>query len=288
MTAPAPLIVTCIDPPVWRRPPSIRVPNLGTIEMAWDAVSSIPDPADLMSKFMNVMNLALAPIRKYLQMVEVVVAMKQCMEAIPKAIMTLSPDPIFDCLKALARVFAQVLQDIPPFPYIFMAVDVAGICIDLVDAFIGLLQRLDTKVAALANLQSYALGLGDIELVNMSSCAMRDVKLSIQQMLDVLKIIQPINDILIQVLLRLMPNQIIKKAAEDYAEAGTALDSTSSLLAAGGGTPSVLTGLPSLGTMFSAIAVARNAVAIIYNILAPMTGVDDTKDTIEIPTFQYL
>lgn len=284
----APLVVTCIDPPAWRRPPSIRIPNQGTVEMAWDSLSSIPDPADLMSKFMNVVNLALASIRKYLQMVEVVVAIKQCIEAVPKAIMTLSPSPIFDCLKTLAKVFTQVMQDFPPFPYIFMAVDVAGICVDLIDAFILLFQRLDAKIAALVNLNNYALGLSDIELVNMSSCAMKDVKLSVQQILDVLKIVKPVNDILLSVILRLMPIPSAQKAANDYALAAITFGTASSELEAGGGALSVITGLPPLGTMFQALAGARNAIAVIYNVLAPMTGVDDQKTTIAIPTFQFL
>lgn len=261
---------------------------MGTIELAWDSISGIPDPADLASKFMNIIQTALASIRKYLSLVEVVVALKQCMEAIPKAIITLNPDPIFNCLKTLAKVFAQILQDIPPFPYIFMAIDIAGACVDLVDAFIALLQRLDARIAALLNLQNYAAGLGDIELINMSNCAMRDIKFTVQQLMDMLKLLKPVNDILLSVIFRMIPLPAAQKAANDYTVAAVTFSDTSSILESGGGAVSALTGLPPLGTMFQALASARNALAVIYNILAPFTGVDGDKTVIPIPTFQFL
>jgi len=282
------LNINCTIVPPWQRPPSIRIPNLGVIEQAWDAISSIPDPAEIMSKFMNTLNLALAPIRKYLQMVEVIIAIKQCVEAVPKAIMTLSPNPIFDCLKALARTIVMIMQDIPPFPYIFMAVDVAGICVDLIDAMIALIERLDAKIAALVNLQNYAAALGDLELIDLANCGLAGVKLTMQRLLDVLKIIKPINDIIIQVIMRLMPIPALQKAVEAYSSAGSTMDSTSSELSAGGGAVSATTGLPSLSLMFSGMAIARNAVAMVYNILAPFTGVDDTKPMIDPPSFQFL
>lgn len=275
------LTIQCVNPPAYKHPPHVHIPNMGLMELAWDAVSAIPDPMDILSKFMTPINLALAQVRKYLQMVEALVAVKQCITAIPEAISTLNPTKITDCFKALVKAFAAVIADIPPIPYIHMAIDIASYFIDLIDEVLLLFARLDAKLTALINLRSYAQNLGDVELVNFANCGMRNVTLSMQQIMDLLKVIQPINDILMSVILRLIPTPEAQKAANDYATAALNFGSTQDILA----TADPTLGLPKLSLLLQSLGLARNAMVIVYNVLAPFVGEDADKEARSIPSF---
>jgi hypothetical protein len=276
------LTITCISPRPFQRAPRITIPNLGILEQAHAAISSIPDPAELMAMFMDKLSLALAPLRKYLQVLEGLIAIKQCVEALPRAIITLSPSPIFDCLKALVRAFAALIQDIPPIPYIQCVIDLCKICVDLIDAIVNLLVKLDNKISALLTLRNYALALNDTDLVDITGCSLQYIKIPLQQIMQVLKLIKPLNDILLSVIMRLIPTPQAQKAAEEYQAAAGSFDTCSTQLATID--PAVL-GFPSLSGMMPAIGATRNAMVVIHNVLAPIIGEDPSLTTRTLPSF---
>jgi len=280
----AALTVRCINPRPYQRPPRITIPNLGVLEQAWDMIDGIPDPMDIVAKFMDKINLAMMPLKKYLQLVEGIVAIKQCVEAIPKAILWLSPTPIFDCLKALARVIAPIIQDIPPIPYIQAAMDIMAYAIDLIDAIIDLFTALDTKLSRLFDLRVYAQALGDIDLVNFSNCGLKDITLTMQQIMDLLRYVQPLVSILLSVILRLLPTPAAQRAADDLLETALTFGETQDLLA---DVDITVTGLPDLGAFFLALGSMRKILVQIYNIIAPIIGEDADKTDRTIPTFTH-
>ena len=278
----AALTITCVSPPAFRRPLSLNIPNLGALEQAYDAISSIPDPSELVSKFMNQAALALAPLRKYLQVVEAIIAIKQCIEAIPKAILPPNPQPIIDCFKALIRTIAALIQDIPPIPYIQTLVDLCYFIVALIDAMATILQKLDQKISRLLNLRAYADALGDVELVDFSNCGMQDVKLTVQQMLEVFRLIAPLVNILMSVILRMIPTPAAQKAAQDYQDAAATFPSMSDTIAS---IDITVLGLPSLNPMMQALDVTRKALVIVHNILAPIIGEAADLSDATLPTF---
>lgn len=276
------LTVVCINPPAYSRPLSITIPGLGTIEALQDFVTSIPSPDDIVAKFMNMVNLALAPLRKYLRVVQAIIAIKDCIEAIPKAIITLSPQPLFDCFKSLIRAIAHLIQDIPPIPYIQTIVDVCRVSVELVDAVAATLTRLDNKLTALLDLRNYAAALGDVELVSFSNCGMKDITLGMLNLLDMLKILVPINNLLLSVILRMIPTPEAQRAANDMAAAAVAFDDASTQLQ----TINIEdTGLPSLSDMMAAMNVMRPALVTIHNTLAVIIGEAADLQHRELPTY---
>jgi hypothetical protein len=278
----AALTIQCVNPPPYRAPKEITIPNLGVLEAAQAAISSIPDPADVAAQLMDKINLAMLPLRKYLQMVEGVVAIKQCIEAIPRAIIRVSPTPIYDCLKALVRALAPIIADIPPIPYIRAFLDIAEYMVDLIDSILELMQELDNRIDRLLDLRAFAQGIGDIDLINFSNCGLKDVTLSMQQILDLLRYIQPVVNILLAVILRLLPTPAAQKASDELIAAAAAFPEAQNALA---DVDITVTGLPPLSGMLEAMARTRNAMVAVHNAVAPIIGAPANLEDAPIPTF---
>ncbi len=276
-----PLQIVCVNPPYYTRPPRIHIPNLGIIEQALDAISSIPDPAEIMATILNMLNPLLAPLRKYLQVVEAIIAIKQCVEAIPKAIITLNPSPILDCFQALIRVIAELIKDIPPIPYIQVVLDIAAYAMDTIDAIILVFHRLEQKITDLLKLRNYAITLNDLDLVNIVNCGLRDLQLALAQILDVLRIIGPMLNIIMAVILRLIPTPQTQKASDKCIEAAASFDAAQNAAALA----DITTGLPKLSGLLTALDDMRKALVIIYNALAPWVGEAPNKTDRSAPTF---
>lgn len=265
----ASLQVTCISPPAYSRPPRVHLPSLDVFEQVQAAIASIPDPAELLSQFMDKLRMALMPIRKYLQLIEAVLAIKGCIEAIPKAIMQFSPSPVFDCFKNLIRAIAPLIQDVPPISIVQALLDVAGFGIDLINATLTTLTKLDNKIARLLDLNAYAQGLDDLELVRFTGCGLNSVGLSMQQLMDVLKGILPLVSLLIGVILKAFPSPEAQRASEDMITAGITFQDASDTLQ---GLDISVVGFPELDGLGNALLQTHNALVTIYNFAAPLIG----------------
>ena len=85
------LVVQCQNIEMPDPPPQLEIPHFGVMEKAWEGLRSIPDPDELLLKFQDTLTTALAPVRRFLEMVEIFMAVYGCIKAIPEAIMSLSP-----------------------------------------------------------------------------------------------------------------------------------------------------------------------------------------------------
>jgi len=292
------LLVQCVSVSVPARPPQLTIPHFGIMQKGWDGLGKIPDPGDLLAKFQDPMALALAPVRRFLEIVEAFLAVKNCIFAIPDSIMRLSPSPIFDCLEGLVEVLAKLLGWIPPLSYIWLALDIFDYCILLIDEILLFFTRLDNKLTEYTEAMSLATLIGDLELIAIVDCGISEVRPSMVTALDMLKFIQMISDVLVEVFLRLIPTEEMQKAARDYAAAGAHISAAREAMATGQSvlpeypgmvveaiTQNPLVPVPPLGALLGVMNISRNAMVLLYNILAPMVGSSERRTSRELPTY---
>jgi len=294
-----PITVTCRQL-TFPTPPSIDIPHFGILQKAQETLDGIPDPADLLCKFQDTIAVALAPVRRYLEMIEAFLTIKQCMSVIPDAITSLDPGVILDCMKNLAKAFARLLSWLPPFTYVRLAMDVTSYLLDLVDAILSLAARVDDKIDKWVNLDALAKQLGDLELVNFVNCGMEDLSTDLRLLLKLVKFIEPANDVLMEMFLRLLNSDGLRDAYEKYKEASEYYDKVDTALSEGASSLPALAGfsssdtqdpvvpVPRMGALWENMNRSRNAAVVIYNTLAPFVGADADKEARSLPTFKYL
>jgi hypothetical protein len=303
-----PLTIVCRPLTIPSPPPMINIPNFGVLQAAYDTIDKIPDPMDLILKLQDLLVVAMAPVRRYLEMVESFAAIKECFSAIPEAILTLSPDPILDCFKALTTALARVLSWLPPMCYVKTGMDIAGYCIDMLDAVFDLFTMLDRKIAALVELDQLATNLGDLELAGMVGCGMQSITISINQLMPLLKFVMPINNVLMEMFTRLLKLGPLKKAAKEYTESAQHIGKISDTMGeiangnwTGAGLPdsqgeyappvsdrNPIIPFPPLTPLIGALGIMRNTMVLIYNCLAPLVGEEPNKQGRAIPSYSYL
>jgi len=280
-----PLTVVC-NPLVLTPPPLIEIPHFGILQKATEALDAIPDPLAILGKFQDQLAVAMAPVLRFLQIVEAFMAVKQCIEAVPKALISLDPSVIFDCLKALVKVLAVLFAWVPPFPYIRLALGIANYCIDLVDAISDFIKKLDAKITALLNVHLLALDLGDLELAGFTRCETDRLNAVVRQLLQLLRFIQPINEVLLGMFIKLLGAAGLKSAQEDLERAAAAFTSFEGALTAEDVIgPNPLIPLPPLGELLTGMNMARNAAVLLYNTLAPFGGYESDKLVKDLPTY---
>lgn len=283
-------------------PPSLNIPNYGIMDKAWSGLGKIPSPDELLIEFLDNLSLALAPVKRYLEMVEVVMGFYQCTKAVPQAIMDLDPGPIFDCMKILVKAIALVMSWVPPMAYVRLALDLASYFMDVIDEIIAFFVRLDAVLTEYLSILDEATLLGDVELLAIMDCAGSRHKARLGPILDIFKVIQPTCNSLNDMFIRLLPMndkiQEIKKLKKRYEESSSFLGSFRTALDAGGvlpqfpyfmGTRAIQhpsCPVPPMGDVLEAMNDIRNQMVVLYNLLAPLVGRDPDKTQRDLPGFQ--
>lgn len=278
--------IECINLEVPEPPPSITAPFLGTFQMARDSLYKIPDPSEMICKAMTALQLALAPVRQWLEMLEAILAIKNCLESIPKAIMTLSPSPIFDCLKQLVKIIARLLSYQPPLSYIKSLVDICRVMVLLLDEIINLLSAIDDRLSELAANLSYALSIGDTKLIEIVNCGSGDLKYMSVSFMEMMKLIMMPVNLFVEPIIRFIPDPKLQKAAEAIALAG---DTDGAVAAVNALTVDQLSTLlaPLITPQLIAITAIRASLVMVHNVLCHAVGAELLANR-EMPTFRNL
>lgn len=283
-------------------PPQVTIPNFGVMQQAWGALDDIPDPAKLLGEMQNQLASAMAPVRRYLEIVEVLQAIQQCLKAAIDAVTQLSPDPLFDCFKNLTKAIARVLSWLPPLSYVRTAADIAGYCIDVMDEIFDFFERLDDMISDYISTLSNATLLNDSDLIGFANCGLSEVLPHIIVVVDLIAFVTPLNNALMDMFTRLMPNPLLQTIKQMYEETQTyvlkvqaqlKLDPTQPLpqfltfpLPTTAQNPNVP--VPKLGPLLEATNHCRNGMVLLYNFMAPVVGLDADKETRSTPTYTYL
>jgi hypothetical protein len=136
----------------------------------------IPSPDELMSALLGPVNAALAPLTPIFNVIDVLAAVVNCVEAMEKALGP-PPDPskLAKCLPDLAKKLAKLLKLVPQLS---IPVLIGGLLDVLIAYLIGLRAQLLTLIRQeirILRAQTRALAIGSVALRTVSDCASGDV-----------------------------------------------------------------------------------------------------------------
>jgi hypothetical protein len=281
-------------------PPAINIPGYGEIQDVRRAINNLTDPSEMIMSLMSKLTVALAPIKRYIEMLDAMMAVKGCMQAIPEAILTLSPQPIYDCFENLGKAIAVLLSYIPPMAYVRMGCDIANFAILVVDEIISVFHELDTKATAYLTTYDLAVAQADSELKLTAQCALGELNALGLNMFDLIKAISIAMDVFLDFMLKFYPalketaktlkdNMLDLDALKEALENGDqylpdATKTEEELIAEANELHEAIP-LPPLRPLFEALNALRNVGAFIYNLLGPSVGLDPDKVQIETPEF---
>jgi hypothetical protein len=108
-------------------PPQLEldVPFAGKLKSIPNSIRNFQSSDDVLMQFMGQVQTVLAPFMGILALARALQVLFSCMEAIKEAVSKLSPKPIVDCLKEIAKVIPLVFQFIPPLNYVPPYIDIA-------------------------------------------------------------------------------------------------------------------------------------------------------------------
>lgn len=146
----------------------------------------VPDPSEMVNALLQQVNAALAPLGMIFTIIEVAIAVVDCIKAIQKAILNFPPDPfkIAECIPGLERAIAKLLKLIP---YLVIPALVGA----LLDAIVCFLSGMRNQILAIINkivrilaAQTRASKLPSLALSAVLDCANGDMDLAIKNLAD--------------------------------------------------------------------------------------------------------
>lgn len=269
-------VIPCLylgDPPAL---PELEIPQFGILQAARQSLYDLPDISTYIMTLQNAAAAALAPLRRFLELIEVILAIKNCQQAVIDALIPPSPGPIIECLKDLIEAIARLASFFPPLEYVKTALSLAKFAIQILDAIISLFELLDSRITELKVNLELAVELGDLELGAINDCAGGMTPIIVNSM-DIMKFITPMLSILLDPLSRLLPIPELREMADSIANFPELLTDAQSAIEGAEG-PAVL------GDLIELIVQIRNIAVVMYNILAPVVGRDADLKQRTVPT----
>lgn len=112
--------------------------------------SANADPSELLQQMFGMINSALAPLNPIFNIIDAVIAVFECIKAIPKAITQLNPKPLLDCLPTLAEAIGKLIQLIPQLSMPILIVDIIDVIILFLQEAANSLGRLSSRQLSLS------------------------------------------------------------------------------------------------------------------------------------------
>jgi hypothetical protein len=102
----------------------------------------IADPSELLMQFFAQLNSALQPLTPILNIIDAVLAIFECVKAIPKAITQLDPTDLIECLPGLAEAIQKLLKMLPPL-------SIPILIVQILDTMIYYMQTVRNQIAGI-------------------------------------------------------------------------------------------------------------------------------------------
>jgi hypothetical protein len=171
----------CVELTVTPQGLSLTFPGGATLDPQLPDLG-IPDPMQLSKQLLGQANAALAPLVPVFNVLDVVLALFQVVNAIPEAISHLDPSKISDALPDLAKKAAKLA---PLVPQLSVPLMILG----LIDTLLAYLGGLATQVRALIDQQARiqkaenrATALGSAQLQAVADCSRHHVDAQLQSL----------------------------------------------------------------------------------------------------------
>lgn len=131
---------------------------------------NIPDPSELVAQFFAQINTALAPLGPIFNIIDAVVALFECVKAIPKAITELNPVPLIECIPTLAEAINKLIGLIPVLSLPVFLVDLLDVIIFMLTELRNQAQRILNRIEAIAQANLRAQAPGNVALALAMDC----------------------------------------------------------------------------------------------------------------------
>lgn len=131
---------------------------------------NIPDPSELLQQLFAQINSALTPLNPIFNIIDAVVAVFECIKAIPKAITQLDPVPLIECIPHLAEAINKLLALLPALSVPVMLVDIIDVVIFFLRSLKRQIQILIDRSEAILFAATKAASPGNIALATTLSC----------------------------------------------------------------------------------------------------------------------
>lgn len=173
----------CIKIPRLPKPKEIVLPGGVTLGQVLTAGSQIPDPLDAVTNLLSQANAAMAPLVPIFNIIDTVIAVFNCIKAIPDALGP-PPDPskIAKVLPKLAQKIDELMKLIPQLSVPHLIVGIIDCLIEYLNGIKSQLQTIAKKLLQIANTASRAAELGDTKLDLIAKCANDSLSIQIEAM----------------------------------------------------------------------------------------------------------
>lgn len=273
--------VVCLELPTVPPNATVTMPGIGELAFIQQKLADLPRPCDILFSALNSLAPAMAPIRSILRFLDVILSIQECLLAVIKAVATINPQPIVDCIQGLAEAIAFLLEFIPPFQYVVMITDIARLVRFIMDDMLQYLTSIDVAISNVKATLDRAQSTGSPALLQIGNCANEAVQAQlgpITQLLEAIgKSLGVINGIF-EILASVLP----PPASDKVKEIGDAI--TGAVDTAQNGIPGVTT-FPPLEQIALAIVAMRNAAAFIEQVGSAITGAEFINPGFTFPTF---
>jgi len=139
-------------------------------------VARIADNCERSINLIQLLSTALMPLRPLIDILELLLAIVNCIFAAKKAVSQLSPAPLIGCISNLREALEKVLSNIPPLPWLRMMADIIRSLIFIVDCLIDNLRDIDAQLERIQRLVARANELSDENMRFVAACATQHVQ----------------------------------------------------------------------------------------------------------------
>lgn len=244
--------VVCVTPPTVPPNLTVTLPGLGELTFIRDQLDKAPRPSELVLRALNNLAPALAPVYSMLRVLDVLIALYACTQAIKKAVTQLNPGPIISCFEKLIKAIANLIPLIPPITYIKMVVDIVVVMRVLVDDLLSIVTILDARITTIQNMLDQGMEDDDNSLVELGNCAKADLNdeaATLMQVMELITKFMQVVMIVMDLMAEVLPGPLadkVKEVKEDLLGSQDALDDVS------------VTDFPPLGQLQQILVIIRN------------------------------
>ena len=169
-------VPVCLELPDIPTPEEIVLPGGITLASLHNEINQIPSLCQPSLNLSTQIQPALAPLKPFFDVLETAIQIFKCVKAIPKAVATLNPKPLLECIPQLAQKVDQLLRLIPQLSIPYTIVSVIDAIISLLNCTINFIEGLITQTERLAERIAKAAEIDDEKLDAILECANTDIE----------------------------------------------------------------------------------------------------------------
>ncbi len=164
----------CADMPPFLTMNDICFPGGFCLSHVLTSIQSVPSMSEVPLQFMSQLGPAMSFMAPVFNIIDAALAIFKCVEAIPKAIGTLNPGKIIECVPNLVEKINQLLNMIPQLSLPRLVKEIIRAMADLLRGLAYDLRYIQTRIINMAKAIDRAADLNDVNLSDYIVCAQKN------------------------------------------------------------------------------------------------------------------